>query len=160
MYLYRYYSITSKLRTTSSRSWSPPHCATSPRTLTPEMSWAQWVHTCLHYTHSCFMYESSTTSDLRLRSCIQMCTKGVVEVLATLSNSTSEVILELCAKCICNLTSKVDLHPNMIKSKVIRRQVCMYVCMCMFDLKFMYVCLHCLSHNLSPIILLSALPNA
>ena len=67
------------------------------------------------------MYESSTTSDLRLLSCIQMCTKGVVEVLATLSNSTSEVILELCAKCICNLTSKVDLHPNMIKSKVIRR---------------------------------------
>ena len=31
---------------------------------------------------------------------------------------------------------------------------------CMFDLKFMYVCLHCLGHNLSPIILLSALENA
>eukprot|EP01035_Chromulina_nebulosa_P026197 gene26197-34271_t len=33
--------------------------------------------------------------------------------------SCSEVILELCAKCICNLTSKVDLHPNMIKSKIL-----------------------------------------
>ena len=43
---------------------------------------------------------------------------GVVEVLATLSNSTSEVILELCAKCICNLTCKTDLHPKMIKNKV------------------------------------------
>ena len=44
---------------------------------------------------------------------------GVVEVLATLSNSTKEVILELCAKCICNLTCKTDLHAKMIQSKVI-----------------------------------------
>jgi hypothetical protein len=44
---------------------------------------------------------------------------GVVEVLATLSNSTSEVILELCAKCICNLTCKVDLHPKMMQNKIL-----------------------------------------
>jgi len=48
-----------------------------------------------------------------------MSAMGVVEVLATLSNSTSEVILELCAKCICNLTCKTDLHPKMIKNKIL-----------------------------------------
>ena len=44
---------------------------------------------------------------------------GVVEVLATLSSSTSETILELCAKCICNLTCNVTLHPKMMENKVL-----------------------------------------
>lgn len=44
---------------------------------------------------------------------------GVVEMLAALSNSTSEIILELCAKCICNLSCNVDLHRKMIDHKVL-----------------------------------------
>ena len=74
-------------------------------------------------------------------------TIGVVEVLATLSNSTSEVILELCAKCICNLTSKVDLHPNMIKSKV-QNYVCMYVCWIVCIISFRGSPIHIYEPNL------------
>ena len=44
---------------------------------------------------------------------------GVVDVLANLSSSTSENILELCAKCICNLTCNVNLHPRMMENKVL-----------------------------------------
>ena len=35
---------------------------------------------------------------------------GVVQVLETLSGTTSGLIQELCAKCICNLTCAEDCH--------------------------------------------------
>eukprot|EP01038_Epipyxis_sp_PR26KG_P006972 gene6972-9532_t len=50
---------------------------------------------------------------------IHMIQQGVVEMLATLSNSTSEIILELCAKCISNLTCQVNLQHVMIKEKIL-----------------------------------------
>jgi len=51
-------------------------------------------------------------------SCV-MIKMGVVGVLAALSSSTSECILELCAKCICNLTCTLTLHPKMMENRVL-----------------------------------------
>ena len=45
---------------------------------------------------------------------------GVVEILSTLSGTTSETIQELCAKCICNLTCSIDLHSIMLSFKLLQ----------------------------------------
>eukprot|EP01032_Pedospumella_encystans_P015075 gene15075-17275_t len=63
-------------------------------------------------TSLCNVSVNSTASNVMIKM-------GVVEVLATLSSSTSETILELCAKCICNLTCNVLLHPKMMENKVL-----------------------------------------
>jgi hypothetical protein len=56
--------------------------------------------------------------DERVRGC--MVDKGVVEVLSNLSGATSELIQELCAKCICNITASTDLHDKILKHGVLQ----------------------------------------
>jgi hypothetical protein len=56
--------------------------------------------------------------DERVRA--SMVDKGVVEVLSNLSGATSELIQELCAKCICNITASVDLHAKILKHGILQ----------------------------------------
>jgi hypothetical protein len=50
----------------------------------------------------------------------RMVDKDVVDVLSNLSGATSELIQELCAKCICNITASVDLHPKILKHGILQ----------------------------------------
>ena len=45
---------------------------------------------------------------------------GVVNVLATLSGTTSGLIQELCAKCICNLTCSIESHNVLIEHRILQ----------------------------------------
>ena len=45
---------------------------------------------------------------------------GVVQVLETLSGTTSGLIQELCAKCICNLTCAEDCHKVLIEHQALQ----------------------------------------
>jgi hypothetical protein len=56
--------------------------------------------------------------DERVRAC--MVDKGVVDVLSNLSGATSELIQELCAKCICNITASTTLHTRILKHGILQ----------------------------------------
>ena len=51
---------------------------------------------------------------------ILMIDMGVVNVLATLSGTTSGLIQELCAKCICNLTCSIESHNILIEHHILQ----------------------------------------
>lgn len=52
-------------------------------------------------------------------ACQTMISMNVVEVLGQLSSSTSETILDLCAKSLCNLTCFPELHKQVIQNHVL-----------------------------------------
>jgi hypothetical protein len=53
-------------------------------------------------------------------ACRLMIDKAVVNVLSTLSGTTSELIQELCAKTMCNLTCVIDYHERIIEQNILQ----------------------------------------
>ena len=50
----------------------------------------------------------------------QLILHGILDIVSTLSGTTSERIQELCARCICNLTLSVDMHSKLIEDRIIQ----------------------------------------